>query len=226
MWSALPATTGVPACRPVRLAAAGVTLPMTSLGQWTAAEKGAVDRGQAQDVVIPILSLQVEVAAFECPVALQIVGAGEAMGYELVGAHEMPGTLKDLRLMVAQPKYLGADGLLRDGAPSPPEDVGSVGLAAQELDLPDGAGIILLNGVTQDVVVLVEQDDGRHHAANADGTDARGGNAGGSQAFRDGPLHVVPPLFRILFRPARVLRIAAWRVPRRRRRRDHPDRSR
>ena len=165
------------------------------------AQPRAVDAGQGEDVVGPVVLVHVEQAALQGPVLLAGEHTREAVVDEVVGAEHLARAGHHLGFVAPEPEQLGADALLGDRATRAVKNVGLVGLGLELLDLHVGASVILLDAGAQHVARLVQQHDGRHHAADAHGRDVLGGEAARPQVATH-RAHILPPLVGVLLRPA------------------------
>ena len=140
---------------------------------------GVVDLGQPVGIDAELLQLvgqpdslvDIVAAALCSPVQFQRSGAGELINNVVVGAHDGPGLGPVFRLMLLDPQQTGNDVLLVGGAAGQLVELLLIQSSGDFLDLLDGAGVILLNGVTDRLAILVQHHDCRNHAAGADADD-------------------------------------------------------
>ena len=107
--------------------------------------------------------------------------------------------LPDLWLVAREPHGGRADRLLRDGRAGADKNVVAERLA-QLGNLLRCPGVVLLDRRSQRAPALVEQEDGRHHPADADRSDL------GYRELAAERADVVPPLAGVLLGPARMPR--------------------
>jgi len=118
----------------------------------------------------------------------------------------MLGFFQYLRFMVAQPEDFGSDGLLSDCAACTAQNIGGIGFTAQVFDFFHCTGVILLDRITQYLIVLIEQHDGWHHATRSNRGNLPGFYACVTDALRHPFLHILPPLIGIFFSPTGIWR--------------------
>ena len=162
-------------------------------------QQGRIDSRGGAEILGPRTLGQVEEAALERPVALDGGAAGEPEGDVVVGAEQGTRALPDLGLVAREPHGGRADRLLRDGRAGAGKNVVAERLA-QLGNLLRCPGVVLLDRRSQRAPALVEQEDGRHHAADADRGDL------GDRQLAAERADVVPPLAGVLLGPARMPR--------------------
>ena len=202
-WSAQPATTGVPAARPVAAAAAGVTPPITSCERRTGGSTRRLDVAERDEVGGRRAGREVDEARLERPVLLERPDAGEAPVEVVVGAEHGRDAGEHLGLVALQPAQPGRDQLLVDAVAGAPDELGRVELGAQLLDLAPAAAVALLDAAAQQPAALVEQHHRRQHAGHADRRDVRCPAGRPGPAARGSPRRHSPTTARGPPRPSR-----------------------
>ena len=174
-WSAQPATTGVPAARPVAAAAARVTSPITSCERL---RRAAAARGSmwpsATSVGIDPAAREVQEAGFERPVVLDDAGAGQPPVDVVVGAEARSRCCANTSgSWRSSQRSLGATSCWLTPLPVRRTNAAASTSAASSATSAPGAAVALLDAAPQQPPVGIEQNDGRQHAGDADGGDVR-----------------------------------------------------
>ena len=166
-WSALPATTGVPAESPVSRAAPRVTPPTTSWGARTGASQSSSIPAASKRGAIPVAPPGVPEPGLERPVLLEAPLAREPPRDVVVGAEHAPDRAGDGALVAGEPEDLRADELLAERLARRGEEGIIVEPRAERGDLLARAPVVLLDRGAERAVAGAQQHESGHHAAHA-----------------------------------------------------------
>ena len=203
-WSPPPATTGVPARRPVAAAAPAVTTPVTSGPSCVPRHPGGVDLERREDLGRPVAGGEVEQDGPRPIGLVEGVLAGEPEPHVVLGQENVRHPAPDLRLVVADPDQLRCrearqgviagdldEPLRADGLPD------HVALGGRALVVPE-------DGRPQDGIGPVQEHESVHLTGQPDRGDLVARDPGLGQDRPDRADRAVPPQLGRLFAPTRL----------------------